>query len=68
MYFFSSSTPPCSVSHLLENWYGRVRKPGVSEAKNALSSKDTRYLKLNDKSDCHFYFCLKLKKKTSSLI
>lgn len=34
----------------------------MSEAKNALSSKDTRFVKLNDKSDCYFYFCLNLKK------
>lgn len=49
-----SSTPPYSVSHLLGNWFGRVREHWVSEAENALSRTDTRYIKLNDKSDCYF--------------
>lgn len=39
LYF--SYTPPCSVSHLSESWYGRERKHWVSEEENAVGIKDT---------------------------
>lgn len=47
LYF--SSTPPCSVLHLSESWYGRVRKHWVSEEKNAVGIKDTLLCKVECK-------------------
>lgn len=39
LYF--SSTPPCSVSHLAESWYGSERKHWVSEGENAVGITNT---------------------------